>query len=477
MSDTKNILAFRAHMGHAPSYIASVPLSWVAKHIKFAGDMPQLIDNVNPVSKEIMVDDFSIDHLQQRRPDWRRQLPMTVYLTAWEKHKFPPLLVSGQISAIPLENGLYKLSIDDNTVLYALDGQHRLMAIQGVQELLNNERLPARNQDGKAKQAGEVRFQHIAYAVEKQSGKKLNNAAVADRLQGIMNEEIGIEIIPTMDAKELRSIFVDVNENAKKPSKGEAILLDNRNGFRIVAQDVMVSHKLLQKRVLVQRSYLAESSTNYTTLETLASIATLYLGYDGQFSNWKIPLIPHDKSSGFMRPRDGADIGEGINELLAFFSELVRLPSHTDMVGNNNLTAADFRVGEDSHMLFRPIAQMAFAEASAILKHHCGIPVADSVDKLIRQEKCGQLKLKCPKAPWCGVIWDAIGDGKMRRGVGGPQKLCMHLFVYLLGGNLDDPTLNQLLKTTLGQLKLKYAVERKFYGGEDASEILPAPWQ
>ena len=193
MSDTKNILAFGAHMGHASSYIASVPLSWVAKHIKFAGDMPNFIGEVNPVSKEIMVDEFSIDHIQQRCPDWRRQLPMTVYLTAWEKHKFPPLLVSGQISAIPLENGLYKLSIDDNTVLYALDGQHRLMAIQGVQELLNNERLPARNQDGKTKQTGEVIFWHIAHAIEKQSGQKLDNAAVVNRLQEIMNEEIGIE--------------------------------------------------------------------------------------------------------------------------------------------------------------------------------------------------------------------------------------------------------------------------------------------
>ena len=284
------------------------------------------------------------------------------------------------------------------------------------------------------------------------------------------------KIIPTMDAKELRSIFVDVNENAKKPSQGEAILLDNRNGFRIVAQEVMVSHKLLQKRVLVKRNYLSESSPDYTTLETLANIATLHLGYDEIFSYWKIPLIAHDKSSGFMRPRDDAEIGEGVSELLAFFSELVRLPSHTDMVGNSNLTAADFRMGEDSHMLFRPIAQMAFAEASAILKHHCRIPLADIVNKLIRQEERGQLKLKCPEAPWRGVIWNAIGDGKMRRGAG-VQKLCTHLFVYLLGGNLGDPTLSQLLKTTLDQLKVKYAVARKLYGGEDASEILPPPWQ
>ena len=475
MLENRNIHAFKAGMGQIPSYIASVPLAWIAKHIKFAGDMPNLIGKVNPVSKEIMVDNFSIDHIQQRRPDWRRQLPMTVYLTVQEKHKFPPLLVSGEIPAILLENDLYKLSVDDNTVLYALDGQHRLMAIQGVHELLTNKRLFPRDQDGNEKKTGEVNFQHIACAIEKQSGYKPDDSAVADRLQEIMYERIGIEIIPTTDAKELRSIFVDVNENAKKPSTGEAILLDNRNGFRIVAQDVMTEDEFLKNRVLVRRNRLSESSPEYTTMETLASIATLYLGYDKRFSDWKIPIIPHNSFSGFMRP-DDADIGDGINELTAFFNELMRLPSHADMAGDNDLTAANFRMGEDSHMLFRPIAQMAFAEASAILKHHCGIPLADSMNKLIRQEERGQLKLKCPMAPWCGVIWNAIGKGEMRKG-SGIQKLCMHLFVYLLGGNLDDPTLCQLLNTTLGQLKLKYAVERKFYGGEDASEILPAPWQ
>ena len=221
MLENRNIHAFKTDMGQIPSYIASVPLAWIAKHIKFAGDMPNLIDNVNPVSKEIMVDHFSIDHIQQRRPDWRRQLPMTVYLTVQEKHKFPPLLVSGEISAIPLEDGLYKLSVDDNTVLYALDGQHRLMAIQGVHELLTNKRLFPRDQDGNEKKTGEVNFQHIACAIEKQSDYKPDDSAVADRLQEIMYERIGIEIIPTTDAKNSGAFLLMSTKTPRKPLQGK----------------------------------------------------------------------------------------------------------------------------------------------------------------------------------------------------------------------------------------------------------------
>ena len=183
-------------------------------------------------------------------------------------------------------------------------------------------------------------------------------------------------------------------------------------------------------------------------METLASIATLYLGYDKRFSDWKIPIIPHNSFSGFMRP-DDADIGDGINELTAFFNELMRLPSHADMAGDNDLTAANFRMGEDSHMLFRPSLRWHLpkrAQSETSLRNSFG-GFHEQIDP---PRRAWSIKIEMPMAPWCGVIWNAIGKGEMRKG-SGMQKLCMHLFVYLLGGNLDDPTLCQLLNTTLNQ--------------------------
>ena len=459
-SASGSILAFKTHMGQYPSYVASVPLAWVAEHIRFAADMPEFIGKANPVSKEIKIDDFSIDHIQQRQPDWRRQIRMAVYLAVEENHKFPPMLIAGRVSAVPLGCGLCELSVDKDTLLHALDGQHRLMAILGVRQLAQNKRLLARDQDGNEKAGREVTLGHVAQAIQKRGGEKLDDDAVVEKMEKILTEEIGIEIIPTNKPGELRSIFVDVNENAKKPSTGESILLDERNGFRIVARKVMVSHPLLQKRVCIRKRSLLEADKDYTALETIEDIATLHLGQDEEFSKWKIPIIPHEKPSGFIRP-DGLAIGDGINELSVFFNGLMRLPSHIRMV-EENLPASFFRKGDKSHVLFRPLAQMAFAKASAILKHEHGISLEDAVDELIRQEeRGGQLGLKGPNTPWCGVLWNSV-DGRMRAG---PRvlDLCVRLFVYLLGGKLDEKKLQD-----------DFAESRQTYG-QDLT--LPAPWR
>ena len=485
------LAALNTRMGQATSYMASVPLSWVVKHVQFAADMPVFAKKVNKTAKQITVDDFTIDHIQQRRPDWRRQMPMAVYLAAWEKHKFPPLLVVGHqkwaddpksgnwgedgkavresVSADSLGRNLYELAAGDGTVFYALDGQHRLMAMLGLQKLIDAEWLPALDQNGSRKGKSGVNLQDIAQAVQRQGGEELQNAAMTAKLRRIMAEEVGIEIIPAVSKGEssaeagfrLRSVFVDVNESAKKPTKGESILLDERNGFRVVAREVMVAHTLLKKRVYVKMKNLPETSDDYTTLETLAQVATLHLGYKDEFSEWKIPLIPRDKSSGFIRPKGDGDIGEGLMQMLDYFTELKRLPSHARMVREKNLSASVFRGKKEDNILFRPAAQMAFAEASARLECDHGISLKDAVSELIRQENRGQLKLKDPKAPWCGVIWDSI-SGKMRANAGA-QKLCMRLFVYLLGGKLDEKKLRE-----------DFDRARRTYGG-DAD--LPAPWR
>lgn len=502
----KCILAFRASMGQASSYIASVPLLWVAQRVKFAGEMPVFANRVDSTSKKIKVDDYTIDHIQQRRPDWRRRLPMTVYLAAWEKHKFPPLLVVGHqkwadnpqakewgdgikacresVAATCLRDNLYQLD-DSATTFYALDGQHRLMAIQGLQTLMDKGWLPALDQDAKPQGKRGVSFQDVAQAVRRQGGEELSDAAVLAKLRRIMSEEIGIEIIPAVSKNEtiseagfrLRSIFVDVNENAKKPTKGESILLDERNGFRVVARDAMVGHTLLKTRVNIKVKNISENSSDYTALETLVQIATAYLGRKKEFAEWKKPLIPHDKSSGFVRPTGYGDIGEGLVELLDYFTELKRLPSHDRMV-RENLPASVFR-GEADHILFRPVAQMAFAEASAILENEHRIPLSDAVSKLIRQEQCGQLKLRKPETPWYGVIWDPVRS-KMRA-TAGAQKLCAQLFVYLLGGRIEPKDLEKLRKqfaksrqTTDDETK---ATNLK---GESVSMediTLPTPWR
>ena len=486
-----SIFAFDAKMGQAPSYIASVSLSWISQHVKFAADLPEFSGKVDSESKKVKIDSSTMDLITQRQLDWRRQQSMSAYLAAWEKHKFPPLLIVGRekwvddpqsecwshsgkatrdsVLTTPLGHGCCELSVHSDVTFYALDGQHRLMAIHGLQTLIDEKELPALNQTGKPKKHDKINLQRIADIIRQQSGKKLSdeNETIA-HLQGIMSEKIGVEIIPAVLEQEniaeakfrLRNVFVDVNENAKKPTTGDSILLDETNGFRMVARFAMGAHSLLKDRVGTQTSSLSESSNDYTTLETLEKIATVYLGYMEDFQEWGKLLIPGDKSS-MCRPKSEGDFEAGWGQMHSYFSGLMNLPSHRCMC--NGTPASKFREKE-GHILFRPVVQVAFAEAIAILDRDYDIFQVKAMDILIRQEECGQLQLKNPDAPWCGVIWDPAQ--KMMRPTEGNRKLCTRLFVHLLGGRID--------KEELKKLQEDFAAAREIY---DLSSQLPDPWK
>ncbi|MCY4508094.1 MAG: DGQHR domain-containing protein [Acidobacteria bacterium] len=146
-------LAIQVQMGEVDSYITSVPLRWIAAKVGFAADLPLFRESIEG-SKRIAADQDTIETVQQRHPDWRRQQELTAYLATRRHHKFPPLLLvayqhwvyegdsdkwapdgtamNDSLTLASLEpTGTYWDLDDSETLLYAFDGQHRLMAIQG----------------------------------------------------------------------------------------------------------------------------------------------------------------------------------------------------------------------------------------------------------------------------------------------------------------------------------------------------------
>ena len=195
---------------------------------------------------------------------------MTMYLATREHHKFPSLLLvayqewvydeahdnwdshgramTNSLNVERLDTKACVVDLDVTTTTYfALDGQHRLMAIKGLKELLDNGRLSAKHKNGTTISGKNITREEIEGYFE---GQDLD----PNKLQNSMDEVIGIEIIPAVQNREtfresvsrLRNVFVDVNENAKRLEKGELTLLDENNGFRIVARTVMTKHRLFR---------------------------------------------------------------------------------------------------------------------------------------------------------------------------------------------------------------------------------------
>ena len=324
-------LAIQVHMGEVDSYITSVPLRWIAAKVGFAADLPIFRESIEG-SKRIAVDPDTIETVQQRQPDWRRQQEMTAYLATRRHHKFPPLLLVAyqhwvyeddsdkwapdgtamhhSLTLASLDpTGTYWDLDDSETLLYALDGQHRLMAIQGLNELITTGTLHALDENRKKRSLPPLSRDTLIKRIQNSNGG--DRHAVHERLQRLMDERIGVEIVPAVihgetfvqALRRLRQLLVDVNEHAKNLTTSELAQLDVNHGFRVVARRLMSQHDLLRSttdpdgvpfgRVHTRQGTLGEESPSYTTLQALSTIVERYLverRTPPQVSSWR-PLV------------------------------------------------------------------------------------------------------------------------------------------------------------------------------------------
>lgn len=233
-----HLLTLQVPMGEIFSFVTSVDLRWVAAKVHFAADLPIFKGKSDAVGKGIKIDGSTIAVIQQRKPDWERQLEMTAYLAIRKHHKFPPLLLVGyqnwvydkeaeewdvdnramrdSLTVTPMESKGSYCDLDfTGTKFYALDGQHRLMAIMGLHELLTKGALYERKSGGEPKRSS-ITCEEIIEQIQKETNE--DKGTIHSRLQGLMDERIGIEIMPAVSHGEtyrealrrLRQTFVDV---------------------------------------------------------------------------------------------------------------------------------------------------------------------------------------------------------------------------------------------------------------------------
>lgn len=452
------MLVQKTEMGGTQAYVGSVSLEWFAGRVHFASCLPLLQQKYNPVTDNIEIDADSIDEIQQRPLDWSRQVPLAHYLVARTNHKFPPVLVvinqpwvdnpkaaewDGEGRAIksttdfaPLDRdgkvGLLNISEEDVTI-YALDGQHRLMGVQGLMELLKTRKLQRYKKD----KSPDDSFITVSDLIEQYQ-------VDLAYLQSLPKEKIGIEFIAAVAAGEtriearrrVRSIFVHVNLMAAPLTKGQLAQLDEDDGFSIVARKIAVSHPLLEQRserkprVNWNSATVAAKSTVLTTLQALKDMSERYLQH--KFPHWK----PLDKGIVPMRPED-EELEEGISEFLKLFNYLADLPSYKILEDEDTPQLRRFsfeKDGGEGNMLFRPVGQVALAQALGILVYKKGFSLADIFKKLRKFDlEGGFSSMEYPQSLWYGVLYD---PNKKRVQVA-RRDLATKLLIYILGGIED----------------------------------------
>lgn len=459
------ILVQKTEMGGTEAYVGSATLEWFAGRVHFASGLPLLQKKYNPETDNTEIDADTIDEIQQRPLDWSRQAPLVQYLTARKNHKFPPVLVvinqpwvdnpkaaewdsqgratksTTEFTALDKDDkvGLLNLS-EENVTIYALDGQHRLMGVQGLMELIKTGKLQRYKKDKTAYET----FITLADLVEQYRVEPAY-------LQSLPKEKIGIEFICAVAAGEtreearrrVRSIFVHVNLMAAPLSKGQLAQLNEDDGFSIVARKIAVNHPLLEQqqtrkpRVNWNSATVAANSTVLTTLQAIKEMSERYLGQ--KYSHWK----PLDKGLIPMRPED-EELKEGIQEFRKLFDYLASLVSYKLLEDEATPAFRRFsfeKDGGEGNMLFRPVGQVALAQALGILVFKKGLSLADIFKKLQKFDRSGGFSgMEYPQSLWYGVLYD---PNKKRVQVAG-RDLAAKLLIYILGGIQDQMERAQL---------------------------------
>jgi DGQHR domain-containing protein len=454
----------RTQMGSTEAFISSVTLEWLDSKVRFASQLPLFRQKFDTQTENVVRDAETIEELQQRPLDWSRQAPLAQYLAARKAHKFPAVLVvispawvddpkadqwdeqgralKSAVDFTPLDHNetLGLLNIKESA-FFALDGQHRLMGVQGLMTLIKTGRLQPYNK-AKKQVGSPITIDNLRTEYQVDSS----------HLQSLSNEKIGIEFIPAVVKGEthqeaqrrIRSIFVHVNLMAVKLSQGQLALLNEDDGFAIVARKVAVTHPLFKEqktrnpRVNWDSATVATKSTVLTTLQALQDMSERYLGQ--KFPSWK----PSDKGLIALRPED-EELEEGLQEFNALFDNLASLPSYKRLEANAETPLLRrFSFEKDSgegNMLFRPVGQAALAQALGILLFKKKLNPKTIFKKMRQYDSNGGFSfMDIPSSLFYGVLYD---PNKKRILVSG-RDLAARLIIYILGGIQDDMERAQL---------------------------------
>jgi DGQHR domain-containing protein len=459
LSRNDRVLVERGEMGGTESFIGSVTLEWFAQRVGFAAQLPLFKERIDPKSLRVQIDSETINDIQQRPLDWSRQAVLAQYLAARTVHKFPPVLVvitrnwvddlradewdrdkravrsAADFVALDSQGRVGLLDVSEEVQLFALDGQHRLMGVQGLMELIKSGSLQPWSKE-KSRPVGQPITADDLLAWYGVS---------ASHLQSLRKERIGIEfiaaVVPGESREEARrrvkSIFVHVNRMAARLTEGQLAQLDEDDGFAVVARVAAVKHPLLKpeagraERVEWNHSTISTNSTTLTTLQSLKEMSTGFLAPG--FRSW----LPRAKNLVPMRPEE-EELHRGQHEFNDLLTQLANLPSYQRLEKGEPTGALrrfkDEGDGGEGHMLFRPVGQIALAAALGELHFLQQKLLGPLFEKLRAYDSAEGFRMESPGSLWYMVLYD---PNKKRMQVRG-ERLATRLLIYLLGGLTDE---------------------------------------
>ena len=273
LQDEDKQIVRRVTMGGSVGYVAPARLRWIELRLLSFTQLPILKTFVDAATGQMRYDEETIELLEQRNPELSRELDMALYLLTHPNRKFPGMLAVVQedwvdkpdsAEWVPDANGVMRASrtsfplrlLDSEGRIalidfsrpgvraYVIDGGHRLRAIRAALKFITSGSMELKF--GRAKKTLNVAGFAEEYAQEL--------SELEDTMHRLPDESVAVEYLPAVMKGETRdearartrSVFVHVNKSMRPPTKGEQVLLDEDDGFAIIARRVAMTHPIFR---------------------------------------------------------------------------------------------------------------------------------------------------------------------------------------------------------------------------------------
>ena len=245
---------------------------------------------------------------------------------------------------------------------------------------------------------GQHRVAGVKLALEQTRKKSpLNDDEITVILVGHKTDQTGRE--------RTRRLFTTLNKTAKRVSQTDIIALDEDNGVAIVTRRMIEEFALFRKGEMIAFNPTANISESDS--DSITSVITLY-----DIVKTLAGCVDGYSKKGFIDNRPDDNLLNSVYGFCCSYWDSLkkRIPEYQEVFLSYKIPASTFRQPDNNHLLFRPVGQRAFTEATTYLIKKCGL----GLDEAIKELSQADLWLQSPT--WHYLLWNPIGKTMISTG-------------------------------------------------------------
>lgn len=201
-----------------------------------------------------------------------------------------------------------------------------------------------------------------------------------------------------------RRLFTTLNKTAKRVSPTDIIALDEDNGAAIVTRRMIDEFTLFRKGEMI--AFNPTANISESDIDSITSVITLY-----DVVKTLVVCVEGYSKKGFIDNRPDDKLLDSVYDFCCSYWDLLkkRIPEYQKAFLSEK-SPSQFRQPDNNHLLFRPVGQRAFAEATAYLIKKCSLGLDEAIKEL------SQADLWIHFSKWHYILWNPIGKTMISTG-------------------------------------------------------------